>query len=326
MMPRDRPPRPPFRHDALLYSGREGFAAKLAPFVQDGIRAGQPTLVMAGPDRLEALWARAGDGGGLVRYVDMHGVGRNPARIIPEWADFARSGAGPAGGCRRGIGEPIWPGRDAEELVECHLQEALINRAFSQVFGFWLVCPYDVAGLAPAVIAAARRTHPSTGAELAAAGRPADDGGAGPEPAGGPAAPLATELPAPADDAIVVSFDGGSLSELRAVTLREGARAGLPATRVDDLTLAVNELATNSVEHGGGRGTARFWRQGDALICDVRDQGVVTDALSGRVRPGADPARPRGLWLVNQLCDLVQVRSSPAAGSDVRIRMHAPAR
>jgi anti-sigma regulatory factor (Ser/Thr protein kinase) len=320
-MRRDHTPRPPFRHEALLYSGREGFAEKLVPFVLDGIRGGEPTLVMAGPDRLEALWGRVGDGDGLVRYVDMHGVGRNPARIIPAWTDFARSG-----GRMRGIGEPIWPGRDAEELVECHLHEALINRAFTGATGFWLVCPYDVAGLAPAVIEAARGTHPSTSNRLAAAERGADDAGARPRRAGGPRAPLATELPAPADDAIVVSFDRGSLSELRAVTLREGARAGLPAARVDDLTLAVSELATNSVDHGGGSGTARFWRQEDALICDVRDRGVVTDALSGRVRPGADPARPRGLWLVNQLCDLVQLRSSPATGSEVRIRMRAQAR
>jgi hypothetical protein len=40
--------------------------------------------------------------------------------------------------------------------------------------------------------------------------------------------------------------------------------------------------------------------------------------LAGRVRPrGAEPD-PRGLWLANQMCDLVQIRSTPK-GSTVRI-------
>ena len=53
-------------------------------------------------------------------------LGHNPARIIPAWRDFADAHAGPI----RGIGEPIWPGRGADELVECQLHESLLNVAF----------------------------------------------------------------------------------------------------------------------------------------------------------------------------------------------------
>jgi hypothetical protein len=45
--------------------------------------------------------------------------------------------------------------------------------------------------------------------------------------------------------------------------------------------------------------------------------------LVGRVRPGTDACSGRGVWLVNQLCDLVQIRSAPG-GSVVRVRKCLP--
>jgi hypothetical protein len=67
-----------------------------------------------------------------------------------------------------------------------------------------------------------------------------------------------------------------------------------------------------------GRGTLRLWRTSEALVCEVADGGVVADPLAGRLAPGTDEPDGRGLWMVNQLCDLVQLRSS-AAGTVVRV-------
>jgi anti-sigma regulatory factor (Ser/Thr protein kinase) len=75
--------------------------------------------------------------------------------------------------------------------------------------------------------------------------------------------------------------------------------------------LGVNELATNSVRHGGGRGSATLWREHDVLICEVRDRGRIDAPLAGRVEPAAQDVRGRGLWLANQICDLIQIRSVP---------------
>jgi len=82
--------------------------------------------------------------------------------------------------------------------------------------------------------------------------------------------------------------------------------------------LAVNELATNSIRYGGGRGEMLLWREGQTLLCEIRDEGHITDPLVGRSRPAPEANNGRGLWLANQLCDLVQIRSSPA-GSRVRV-------
>ena len=98
------------------------------------------------------------------------------------------------------------------------------------------------------------------------------------------------------------------------------ASLGLSAARIDDLVLAMDELAANSIRHGGGRGVARIWAAGDAIVGEVADAGSIADPLAGRKRPATDQECGFGLWLVNQLCDLVQIRTF-AAGSVVRMHM-----
>jgi anti-sigma regulatory factor (Ser/Thr protein kinase) len=44
----------------------------------------------------------------------------------------------------------------------------------------------------------------------------------------------------------------------------------------------------------------------------------VADPLAGRLTPAHDQEGGRGLYLVHQLCDLVQLRSSPS-GTTVRV-------
>ena len=56
------------------------------------------------------------------------------------------------------------------------------------------------------------------------------------------------------------------------------------------------------------------------MLCEISDRGRFDEPLAGRVRPAPDQPDGRGLWLVNQLCDLVQIRSSPA-GNVVRLHM-----
>jgi anti-sigma regulatory factor (Ser/Thr protein kinase) len=93
---------------------------------------------------------------------------------------------------------------------------------------------------------------------------------------------------------------------------------GLAEAGIEELVLAVNELTTNSVSYGGGRGTLMLWREQETLVCQVCDRGHIEDPLAGRRRPDAHEQSGRGLWLVRQLCDLVEIDSSPQ-GTAVRI-------
>jgi anti-sigma regulatory factor (Ser/Thr protein kinase) len=90
------------------------------------------------------------------------------------------------------------------------------------------------------------------------------------------------------------------------------------AEHIEELVLAVDELATNSIRHGGGSGTLRCWREGEALLCEVQDRGWIDAPLVGRRRPDPEASSGRGVWLANQLCDLVQIRSS-STGTVVRV-------
>ncbi len=59
---------------------------------------------------------------------------------------------------------------------------------------------------------------------------------------------------------------------------------------------------------------------GDAAICEVSDGGRIEEPLVGRERPDVTGAGGRGLWLANQICDLVQIRTFPT-GNVVRVHM-----
>jgi anti-sigma regulatory factor (Ser/Thr protein kinase) len=60
------------------------------------------------------------------------------------------------------------------------------------------------------------------------------------------------------------------------------------------------------------------WRTEEHLVCEVRDDGRIDDPLVGRRMPGPEVEGGRGVWMANQLCDLVQVRSSDQ-GTVVRV-------
>jgi hypothetical protein len=145
-----------FRHEALFYVGDDDLVERVASFVREGAAAGEHALVVLRSSLLERVRSAVGDPGeARVRYADMAQIGRNPARIIPAWREFVDTTRGPL----RGVGEPIWWGRSSDELDESERHEALLNGALAEA-DLWLVCPYDLRSLPPAVLDEAGRNHP----------------------------------------------------------------------------------------------------------------------------------------------------------------------
>ena len=303
------PPRGTFVHPALFYDGDEEYLAGTVPFIRTGREAGEPVAVAVPGVRLGTLRKALGPAADEVTWLDMSEEGRNPRRIIPavlrEFADRHTAGR------VRIIGEPVWPGRSAAEYPACAQHEALINLAF-EGRGVSILCPYDVAGLPSAAIADARATHPvvidgrgeRASAEYAPDRIVRDYNRPLPEPAG----------------AVAMSFDLDALPLVREFARRHAARLGLGPGAVDDLELAVNELAANSCLHGGGLGTARLWAEDGHVLCEIRDAGTITDPLAGRRPSDMTPNGGRGILMVNHLADLVRVHTGPD-GTAVRVYM-----
>jgi anti-sigma regulatory factor (Ser/Thr protein kinase) len=125
-------------------------------------------------------------------------------------------------------------------------------------------------------------------------------------------------LPRPPADAQSIPIMPAGLASLRAAVARRAHRAGLTPKRREDIVLAVNELATNSIRHGGGAGTLTMWETPEALVCQVTDAGRLADPLAGRTLPKPGEVGHYGLWLVNRMCDLVEQRTLPR-GNLVRV-------
>jgi anti-sigma regulatory factor (Ser/Thr protein kinase) len=305
-----------FRHEALLYAGSDQFLDGTLAFLRGGLVADEPMLVAVSAAKIERLRAELAEDADRICFADMGELGANPARIIPAWRQFVGEHAG---GSRpvRGIGEPIWAGRTPAELVECQRHEALLNLAFAGAPPWRLLCPYDTDVLDPAVIAEAHRSHPY----IVEGGIERDSDGC--RSLEEVAAPFEEPLPAAPAWRREMPFDAGSLRSVRTFVSGQATGAGLGGARTSDLVLTVNELVTNSVRHAGGQGVLRTWQEDDLLICEVADGGRIDEPLLGRERPPTDREGGRGLWLANQLCELVQVRTF-ATGSVVRVLMRRP--
>ncbi|MBJ7329152.1 MAG: sensor histidine kinase [Solirubrobacteraceae bacterium] len=301
-----------FRHDALLYTGTDDLIEQLLPFARDGLDAGDAVLVALEASKLTRLRAALGADAARVHFLDMHVIGRNPARILAAWQDFAAAEAAP-GRTLRGVGEPLWPGRGIDELDECERHEALLNVAFADRDDFWLVCPYDVAALDDNAIACSYVTHPVVVED----GHPAPSSRYVADPD-----ILDGALAEPVASPDVLAFASASLSDVRRLVVDRAEAVGVGPSRARELMFAVNEAATNSIRHGGGNGELRLWHDGRTLWYEVRDQGEIHDPFVGRRRPVPGQVGGYGLWLINGLADLTQIRSSPGR-SVVRMRFAA---
>lgn len=300
-----------FTHEAFFYDGDDEFVVGCLAFIREGLEAGDHVVVAVVPEKTEMLRAALGEQAAGVTFIDMAECGRNPARIIQVWRDLVEA-AELRGARVRGIGEPIWVGRTDEEMLEAQLHEALLNTAFGDGSSLLLRCPYDVSRLAGDVVSAARATHPAV----------VDGTGRTASPAYCPDvlvdAAFLEPLPEPVDVEEELRYGPGDLMALRRLVADVAGRYGVRDEAAQGLVLAVREIAVNSIRHGGGAGRLRVWGDRHRVVCELSDSGRISESMVGRLRPHPDIETGRGVWLANQLCDLVQIRTS-ARGTVVRL-------
>jgi anti-sigma regulatory factor (Ser/Thr protein kinase) len=236
-------------------------------------------------------------------------AGRNPAGIIPTVLQaFADEHEGQRVSM---IGEPVWPTRSAAGYLSAVQHEALINLAFADQDAA-ILCAYGSNGLRATGREDVGRTHPfvSEHGRRSPSVQYAD-----------PTTVAATCLlpladPPAAGETITFGADG-----LRAVRRLVGAhatQAGMSEERSREFQIAVNEVATNTIVHTDGPGTLRIWREDDAVVCEITDEGRITDPLAGRRRIAPDQPNGRGLLLAAVMSDLLQIVVGDS-GNTIRI-------
>ena len=109
-------------------------------------------------------------------------------------------------------------------------------------------------------------------------------------------------------------FAADDVTSLRHTVRDTAEAAGLTGDALYDFVVAVHELVTNAVRHGGGRGRLLLRRDGDTLICDVADDGHgFTAGVPARGGPpAADTPGGRGILLARQLTDNLLISDTPA--------------
>ncbi|MCK2220897.1 ATP-binding protein [Actinomadura sp. ATCC 31491] len=110
-----------------------------------------------------------------------------------------------------------------------------------------------------------------------------------------------------------VSFARGRITFLRRTVAEHAAYEGLSGRRLEDFVLAVNEITTNAVVHGGGHGRLRLWSHAGLLWCEVADEGpgLPPGWIGDRPPPAGLSGGGRGLWLTRMLCDHITIVSGP---------------
>jgi anti-sigma regulatory factor (Ser/Thr protein kinase) len=294
------------RHSAWLYTAHDDYLGGIRKFVAEGLASKEPVFVVLPGSQVPVGWL---PGGPDVAMADMRSLGGNPARLIPALRAFADRFPGRR---VRYLGEPAWPGRSPAELRETARHESLLNQAFAGS-PISALCPYNAASLSADVLASAYRAHPTLHEH---SGEHASTDYRG--PAAWPDS-LTRPLVAPAA-AHALAYEN-DLRRVRAFVAAAAGAAGLSDARRTDLVIAASEVAANTLRHTGSGGVVRLWQTDAELICQIEDGGYIADPLAGQWRPAGDAAGGQGLWLVNQVCDLAEIRSSEQ-GTTIRLHMY----
>jgi len=301
------PPR--LQHSAGYHSSRAHLLEQLLPLAEAALGRGETLALAVHPDTDGALRAALG------RDADVHTLG-HPADVgsgqtvavtrARELRELTRSG--PVSVLVEHQSELDGP--DGAFWTEL---DAAVNVALAEL-PVRLTCFYPEMPLHQCVLDGAWHNHPHVLVDGELRRNPRHRGPRDVLTEHPVAPPLLLGVPD-----LTVAFRSWQLQDVRSAVRLVAEAAGFTEDRVDDVVLAVNEVATNAVEHGGPAGELHLWATASGLVCEVHDGGTLTDPLPGMASPHPSEPRGRGLWIARQVCDLLHVWSDDR-GTHVRVR------
>jgi serine/threonine-protein kinase RsbW len=110
---------------------------------------------------------------------------------------------------------------------------------------------------------------------------------------------------------LTLRFSRDDVATLRRLVGRHADAVGLSESRAQDVVLAVDEIATNAVRHGGGAGELTLWVADHKLWFRIADNGPGLRTALPKKPPGLRQIGGRGLWIAAQVTDELSIESGP---------------
>ena len=297
-------------HEAVLYSTPDELAERLVPRLLPSLDGGAPVVaVLDAPTRAEVRRV-LGAAAERVEFPEPAAVHRVPPfTVAARWARLSRR-------VTTATGRATVVGQHVEGLPGCTANHwARLDIALNvAVVGLpiTVLCPYRADDRELARVEATHaRLDTATGLVSSGTYRPPVEALVEYPP------PPPPELGPPAAE---LAFSADHLGDLRHLVAEVAGRGATTPDRVADLVLAVNEIGSNSIEHGPGDGQLRLWVTDESVVAEIADGGTANLPFPGMVAPPAAGDRGRGLWLASELCDVLQVWSG-GEGTVIRLRM-----
>ena len=296
-----------FRHDALLYDSPEHLAEVAVPFLLEGLAAGDAAVVATSAATAALLRAAVGDDP-RVHVLERGDVyrARTPAAIT-TFRHLAEQRASEGTRRLRVVGEVDF-GPTERDWLEWQRYEAVINEALAG-WPLWGLCVFDTQRLPEPLLASALQTH----------SRIATTHGRDANPRFTEPADYLRALPVPdepLEDTVprLHAAQVADFATLRRALATELADVSADGDLLQDFLLAVDEMTSNALRHGGRPVDLRLWVGTDRVVCTIGDRGTGWDDPFAGYGPahGEDLSRGgMGLWLARQLCDHVDITTGP---------------
>jgi anti-sigma regulatory factor (Ser/Thr protein kinase) len=301
-------------HDAYLYDDPAELARVGGSFLLDGLAAGEAAVIATSAATADLLRAAVGDDP-RVHVLERGDVyrARTPTAITTFRAlaeERAREGATRV----RVVGEVDF-GPTERDWLEWQRYESVINDALDG-WPLWGLCVFDRRNLPDPVIDSALHTHPVLVTPTGRAGNPRFT-----DPADYLRSLPVPDEPLEATPPRLATDDVADFIGLRHAVAAELATVDAPRDAIEDYLLAVDEMTSNALRHGRPPVGLRLWTGADRIVCTITDQGPGWDDPFAGYGPahGDDLSRGgMGLWLARQLCDHVDLASTPD-GTQVRL-------
>lgn len=304
------------QHAAAFHSGEADLLAQLVPLVTGALERDEQVAVAARPATVEAVHDLVGSSGEVILLAQPQGPDGGSGQTVAARRALQLREITAAGG------RPVtvlsehttrFDGVDGGYWTEL---DAAVNIALAEL-PVALTCFFPELPLHMEIVDGARRNHPLLLVDGLLRHNPDHRG----------PREVLQERPAPAPvlmgpPDLRLDFSAWQLHEVRWAVERALLEAGYGTARAEDVVLAVNEVATNAVEHGATEAELCVWTGGDGVVCEVHDRGRLRDPLPGLQAPHPSDPRGRGVWIARQLCDSLHVWAD-ATGTHVRMRATA---